>query len=301
MRFFLRAQSITRLLVTPPAPAPGRDGLALVLIVRNEARHIGEWARFHALAGVSHFYVYDNGSTDGTVDAIQVAVPGRVTVMPWDQKLRDGRFGFEIHNQVLAYAHALRNFGGRYRWLSFLDVDEFLIPTQDASLPEALAALEGCANISLPWHMFGRSGHGAAPEGGVLANYTRRMATPQVFKKGISNFKMIVDPCKVTSIKVHEIEVEGTPATCNDKGEGFTNARRKEPGFYSNARIQLNHYYTRSDAELRAKISRGPNLTTPDAAHVRRVLRKVDQIERAEVEDTAVRDYFARIGVADWC
>ena len=46
------------------------------------------------------------------------------SVIPWDQKLRDARRGLEIHNQVLAYAHATRNFGGRYRWM--LDVAPYI-------------------------------------------------------------------------------------------------------------------------------------------------------------------------------
>lgn len=296
--FLSRSRSITKIGLTPPAPLPGRDGLALVLIVRNEARHIGEWARFHRLAGARHIHVYDNGSTDGTVAALRDAVGDFASVIPWDQKLRDARRGLEIHNQVLAYAHAVRNFGGRYRWMSFIDVDEFLVPKRAASLPEALAHLEGCRNISLPWHMFGRSGHVEAPEGGVLRNYTRRNPDPMSDAKGLRNFKMIVDPCHVTALKVHEIETGD--GTCNDRGARFTQATRERPGFYSADHIQLNHYYTRSDAELKAKIARGPNLTTPDADHLRRVMRKVAAIEAGEVVDRTALDYLARKGIAEW-
>ncbi len=53
--FLTRGQSITRIEIDPPAPRPGRQGLGLVLIMRNEAAHIAEWARFHVLAGVRHF------------------------------------------------------------------------------------------------------------------------------------------------------------------------------------------------------------------------------------------------------
>jgi len=292
--FLSRSRSITKIALTPPAPHPGRQGLALVLIVKNEARHIAEWARFHAAAGVAHIHVYDNGSTDGTAQAIRDAVGDLCSVIPWDQKLRDARRGLEIHNQVLAYAHATRNFGGRYRWISFLDVDEFLVPKQASSLPAALAHLDACRNISLPWHMFGRSGHQQPPEGGVVQNYTRRNPDPMSDAKGLRNFKMIVDPCHVTAIKVHEIETDGGQTTCNDRGQAFTNASRGQPGFYSADHIQLNHYYTRSDAELRAKIARGPNLTTPDADHLRRVLRKVAAIEAGEIEDRAAPDWLAR-------
>ena len=296
--FLTRSRSITKLALTPPRPHPGREGLALVLIVRNEADHIGEWARFHALAGVRHIHVYDNGSTDGTVAAIREAVGDMASVIPWDQKLRDAARGLEIHNQVLAYAHAVRNFGSRYQWMSFVDVDEFLVPTGGGTLPDMLSGLEPCVNISLPWHMFGRSGHDAPPAGGVVRNYLRRNPDPMGDAKGLRNFKMIVDPCHVTAIKVHSIETDGTDQTWNDMGLGFTNTTRNRAEFYSNARIQLNHYYTRSDSELRAKIARGPNLTTPDADHLRRVMRKVEAIEANEIEDRAALDWLMQRGAA---
>ena len=293
--FQKRARSVTKLAFDPPRPAQDRHGIALVLIVRNEARHIAEWARFHLAAGVRHIHAYDNGSTDGTAEALLAAAGAQASVIPWDQKLRDARRGLELHNQVLAYAHATRNFGAGYRWMSFIDVDEFLVPKQADSLPAALAHLEGCSNISLPWHMFGRSGHLDAPAGGVVENYTRRNPDPMDDTKGLRNFKMIVDPCTVTAMKVHEIWC-GSDQTCNDRGEAFTLKTRTGRDFYSADHIQLNHYYTRSDAELRAKIARGPNLTTPDADHLRRVMRKVAAIEAAEVADTTAPDFLHRLG-----
>ncbi|MCV2881943.1 glycosyltransferase family 92 protein [Actibacterium sp. XHP0104] len=292
--FLRRTKSISRIALDPPVPAPGRAGLAVVLIVRNEERHIAEWTRFHRAAGVAHFYVYDNGSTDQTVSRlIDAAGAGAVTVMPWDQKLRDGVNGAEIHNQVLAYAHAVRNFGGGYRWMTFIDVDEFLVPRSGKTLPECLGHLGQEVNISLPWHMFGRNGFEDAPEGGIVPNYTRRHPDPMSPLKGMCNFKMIVDPCHVTAIKVHSIETDGSTDSVNDRGQRAAAADRAKPGFYSADHIQLNHYYTRSNSELQAKINRGSNMTQNQADHLRRVMRKVDQIEAQSVEDLAAKQWFA--------
>ncbi len=296
--FLKRARSITCIAIDPPAAMPGRAGIAIVLIVKNEERHIAEWARFHLTAGVAHFFVYDNGCTDQTLARLKHAAGDRVTITPWTQKFRDGRRGHEIHNQVLAYAHAVRNFGGAYRWMTFIDVDEFLVPVQAPDLPGALAHLETCRSVSLPWHMFGRSGHMKPPEGGVVANYIRRNPDPMSAARGLRNFKMIVDPCHVTALKVHEIAVDGAMDTCNDRGRHFTLAAREGRGFYSADHIQLNHYYTRSDDELQAKIARGPNLTTPDTDHLRRVMRKVAAIEADEVEDRVAVDYVLRVVAA---
>jgi hypothetical protein len=296
--FLKRGQSITRIAFDPPLARSDRTGIAVVLIVKNEARHAAEWAAFHLAAGVARFIVYDNGCSDGTIGELaRVLGPGRLVVIPWDQKLRDGPR--EIHNQVLAYAHAVRNFGPDHRWMTFIDVDEFLVPKQAATLEGALAHLSDCACISLPWHMFGRSGHATPPEGGVVANYTRRNPDPMGDAKGLRNFKMIVDPSRVTAIKVHSIETDGQTGSCNDQGLRASLSGREARGFYSADHLQLNHYYTRSDAELQAKIARGPNLTTPDSDHLRRVMRKVASIEAGEVEDRCAIDYLRRIGVAD--
>lgn len=290
---------ITKLAIDPPKPLSGRDGIAIALIVRNEERHIAEWARFHARAGVAHVIAYDNGCTDGTMDRLRGALPpDRLTVLPWNQKLRDGRSRREIHNQVLAYAHAIRNFGPRFRWMACIDADEFLVPKTATGLPEALAGLDKCHNISLPWHNFGRNGHDAPPEGGVLANYTRRAADPMSGARGVTNFKVIFDPAHVTGVKVHQIETDHQWATWNDRGQMFNLSARDSAGFYSAEAIQLNHYYSRSEQELAAKIARGSNQSVDAARHAARVRRNLANIEATQVEDRSALEFLDRIGAA---
>jgi hypothetical protein len=287
---------ISKIGIVPPAPLPGREGVAVALIVRNEGRHIGEWAEFHLRAGVRHFLVYDNGGTDATVAILREVLGAQCTVVPWAQVFSDARMRREIHNQVLAYAHAASNFGGAFRWMAFIDADEFLVPKRAASIPEALAHLGDAVNVSLPWHMFGRSGHGAAPAGGVLRNYLRRARDPMSDVRGVRAFKVIVDPCHLTALRVHSMETDGSGRTRNDAGMAVEEREREKPGFYSAEHLQLNHYYTRSEAELAAKIGRGPNLAAKRGEYARKVRRTVANIEADEVEDRAALDYLARIG-----
>ena len=288
---------ISKIGIVPPKPEPGRDGVAVALIVRNEARHIREWAAFHQRAGVRRFLIYDNGSTDGTIDILRATLPDEVrVVVPWRQVFSDGWLGREIHNQVLAYAHAASNFGASVRWMAFIDADEFLVPKQAPTIPEALAHLGDAANLSLPWHMFGRSGHVEPPGGGVLTNYLRRARDPMSDVRGVRAFKVIVDPCHMTAARVHSMETDGSFLTANDKGVSVEEKERMKPGFYSVDHLQLNHYYTRSESELAAKIGRGPNLTAKAPEYTRKVRRTVANIEADEVEDRAALDYLARIG-----
>jgi hypothetical protein len=283
--------------IVPPKPDPGREGVAVALIVKDEARHIREWAAFHLRAGVRHFLIYDNGGTDATVPILRETLPEAArTVVPWRQVFSDAWLGREIHNQVLAYAHAASNFGGAFRWMAFIDADEFLIPKRAATIPEALAHLGEARNLSLPWHMFGRSGHVEPPEGGVLRNYLRRARDPMSEVRGVRAFKCVVDPCHLTALRVHAMETDGSGRTVNDRGVEVEEASRLRPEFYSAEHLQLNHYYTRSEAELAAKIGRGPNLVAKSPEYARKVRRTVKNIEADEIEDRAALDYLARIG-----
>jgi hypothetical protein len=294
-----RLWKIGRIALRPPAPEPGRHEVAIAAIVRDEERHIGEWARFHALARVRAFLIYDDGSTDATVPVLRAVLRERLTVVPWRQRLSVPGAGWEIHNQVLAYAHAAGNFGGAFRWMAFIDADEFLVPKRAASVPDALAHLGGCANLSLPWHMFGHCGHDEPPAGGIVANYTGRAADPMSDRRGLRAFKAIVDPCRLTAVRVHAMETEGDTRSCNDRGDSATLRGREARGFYSADHLQLNHYYARSRAELDAKIARGPNLRGKADAYGRKVRRTLANIEAETVEDRSALDYLARIGAPD--
>ncbi len=294
-----RLWKIGKLGIVAPSPDPGRHGLAIAVILRNEAARIGEWAEFHIRAGARHLHVYDDGSTDATLAILRESVPAdRLTVIPWHQRLSEWRLDREIHNQVLAYAHAASNFGAAYRWMAFIDADEFLIPTQAESLDAALAHLgPEVRNISLPWHMFGRGGHVKRPEGGVLRNHLRRAADPMSDLRGVRQFKCVVDPCHLTAVGVHSMGVDGHSDTWNDRGTRVARAARSGRAFYSVGHLQLNHYYTGSDEELAAKIGRGPNLAGKREAYARKVMRTVENIEASEVEDRAALDFLARIGM----
>ena len=70
---------------------------------------------------------------------------------------------------------------------------------------------------------------------------------------------------------------------------------RKKPHFYAAEHLQLNHYYTRSAAELEQKINRGPNLDAKRHAYRRKVMRTVTQIEAHTVEDRRALNFLARV------
>lgn len=277
-----------RVAITPPAPSPDRSGVAIVTQLKNEETYISEWLRFHLAVGIKHFFIYDNGSTDRTLPIVNDLLgPEQVTVMPWIFGLTDVREGHILNSQVLAFSHAILNFGSRYRWMAFIDTDEFLLPKTGRTIEEALVGVDGFPNISLPWHMFGTSGHKTRPEGPITHNYTMRHVDPMSREKNASNFKCIVDPCEVSEVSVHHFRtVSHGDITCNDSGARFTLRDRKKPEFYSSKFIQLNHYYTKSEEELHLKLARGPASPASRERYNKRVLSAVRNIMSNEVEDS---------------
>ena len=131
----------------------------------------------------------------------------------------------------------------------------------------------------------------------MLRNYLRRARDPMSDVRGVRAFKVhrrSLPPDRGPGAFDGDRRVVARPATTagvGGRGEGAGAA-----GFYSAEHLQLNHYYTRSEAELAAKIGRGPNLAAKSPEYARKVRRTVANIEADEVEDRAALDYLARIG-----
>lgn len=299
MLFFKKKPPFSKhIAITPPNPAPGRHGVAIAAIIKNEGAYIEEWLRFHVAVGVRHFYLYDDGSVDESISIVRRTLsPENVTIFPWHGRLTDVSVGKLINMQIVAFAHAILNFGSAYRWMAFNDVDEFLLPRHGATIEEALEGAQGFPNISLPWHMFGTSGHEKRPRGPMVMNYHLRARDPLSRRKNASNFKCIVDPCEVSEVSVHHFETRSHgDLTANDVGKVTTRRGRKRPEFYSARYLQLNHYYSKSREELNAKLNRG-SVSVNDLRYRTRVTTAMQSIEADMVEDRAMMDFVRARGI----
>jgi Glycosyltransferase family 92 len=263
--------------------------LAVTVMVKNEGRYLCEWIEFQRLMGVEHIYLYDNGSTDCTVEVLRpFAAEGFVTVIPWIT------FDDEVSPQRQAYAHALCNFGPQYRWMAFVDLDEFLFPVTAPDLAAVLSNYEDCPSICVPWYMFGTSGHKGPPSGLVIESYTERaLFPPPPRRMKLLKWKSIVDPSQVVAVgNVHLFDlasgvtggVDERRCPISDEAE---DGEREPP---SGAVLRINHYYTRSHQEFVVKLN-AVRFTTgasthkghPDPSHRQRV--------RDLIEEELVQDY----------
>ena len=232
--------------------------LGIVCIVKNEREYIGEWLQFHILQGATDFIIYDNGSTDDTVDvARRYASGANCTIIPWGTFLTAEEHAFSI--QSLAFGHALCNFGPRLRRMAFIDVDEFLFSPSGARLPDVLAELSHIPGIAVPWTNFGPGGHKTRPSGLVIENYTECAPHPLLAsQRSLLRYKSIVDPLEVSALSSHLFPLRGRGlVTFNENGIATPHHSVTDYSFVSSDKLRLNHYFTRSLEEIQTRIAKG--------------------------------------------
>ena len=161
---------------------PKKYELAICAIFKNESRYLQEWIEFHKMIGVQHFYLYDNDSTDAISVLQKYLDEGILTLNKISGKSQ----------QMPAYNHFLQTYRNEVSWVAIIDLDEFIIPMEKATLQEQMNAIlkraekkvnlmDGfdmsvIAGIQLSWLYYGTSFHIDPPEGLVLENYLNRIA-----------------------------------------------------------------------------------------------------------------------------
>jgi glycosyltransferase involved in cell wall biosynthesis len=268
-----------------------QEGIAVVAIIKDEETYLAEWLEFHLMLGVRHIFLYDNGSTDETP---QVLAPyfkaGVTTLVPWRN------FSTALNPQTTAYAHAIANFGMNFRWIAFIDVDEFLFPVSGNSLDETLKELSHLPVVSVPWICFGSSDHQTRPPGPVIANYTERAVFPPISKQySLTRYKSIVDPREVENAGPHACTLRGRGTVhINEHGVEFPSHQNHDLRYATADKLRLNHYFTRSKEELQRKLAKG---RVSKAGHINENVldRRLKQFELAKARDTTILRFLPRL------
>ncbi len=116
------------------------DGIFLFSTMRNEALRLPYFLDHYRKLGVEHFFIVDNGSTDGTAELLK-AQPD-VSLWHTRASYRRARFG------VLWINTLLNRFGHRH-WCLVVDVDElFVYPYHDTRPLRALTDWLSASQIS---------------------------------------------------------------------------------------------------------------------------------------------------------
>lgn len=231
--------------------------LAVVAIMKNEGPYLKEWLDYHLLAGVDHFYIYDNESPDNQAEVAKPYIAaGLVDYFPLPGKIM----------QMIAYNDAIRRFKFQCRYMAFIDADEFIYPKNNRAVVEVvdkiLSDVPQAASLSIHWQCFGSNGQEKADHSrGVLERFTRRApkdwAPPDGTGNGLGNVivKAIVNPRMVKLFyNPHFAVLFEDLNSINENKETVIQSVHKP---IAAEKIVVNHYQTKSFDEYMEKRQRG--------------------------------------------
>lgn len=231
-----------------------KDILSLTLMIKNEALYIKEWIEFHRMMGVTHFYIYDNDSSDGLYEKLENYIKqGIVTYFYWPT---ENIFPFNVKTQINAYNHSLKHHKYNTKYMGFIDTDEFIVPVDKKSIVEVIEEVfamdKNCGGIGINWRVYGSSYKNNKPDGLVIDNYKYRAFDSFDMNKHI---KTICNP-RVTvgfTTESHSCEYMNSFYCISENGEKINGY------FFQNSicnKIRINHYYIKSKEDCIEKCRR---------------------------------------------
>lgn len=203
--------------------------LSACLMVKDEALYLHEWLKYHFQLGFDHVYLYDNESTDQTIEVAKL-FGNKVTI--------ERVFG--TAKQYETYSKCMVFHGDETRWLAFIDTDEFVVPKK-ATLLDTLEPYEPYGGLCVHWVLFGDNGQQKAARQPVVERFTMR-------EKGVNpHVKSFVDPKKCIKIHTSHKWIHTVPAV--DENFMVIPETESRPTPATADIIQLNHYATKSREE----------------------------------------------------
>lgn len=217
--------------------------LTVCAIAKDEGPYFKEWIEWHRKKGVAKFYIYDNESKDDT----------RKILTPYmESGIVEYHYFPGYRKQLAAYDDCIALHRFDSRWIAFIDLDEFIVPLKDKSIPEFLNRLEDRPNVEINWLVYGSGGSKHKQPGGMMERFKMHSNPDHLLNRHV---KSIVDPRRVyCMIGCHEaarISGKGADSHGNIITESFRDRKPQQDV------IRINHYAVRSFEEFLEKQNRG--------------------------------------------
>lgn len=217
--------------------------LAVCAIAKNEGPYFREWIEWHLKQGVEKFYIYDNESTDCTKEVLAPYIKSGVVEYTYFPGYR---------RQLAAYDNCLDKHRLAARWIAFIDLDEFIVPIQDKTIPVFLSRFEEFPAVEINWLIYGSGGAKTKSPGTMMERFKCHSRPNHRLNRHV---KSIVDPRRVfTMIGCHEAARISGYAADSHGNLIKRHFREREP---QQDVIRINHYAVRSYEEFLEKQARG--------------------------------------------
>jgi len=231
----------------------------LVATVKNEGPNILEWVAHHRLAGFDQIQIYQNDSSDMTVQTLRTL--DRMGVIQYFPN----RHNKGAH-QVRAYKRASRTEAHRDAdWCMVLDGDEFLnVKTGKGTVQDLIKACPKDADaILVNWRVFGSGGHTEFSQDLITQRFTRAEPADEIVRGvRLSAFKPLyrTDAYKRPAIHLPRDPLKPDTLMVNGSGlkEGDFKRRNWRSADPENRKFaQVNHYMLRDLPSFLLKHARG--------------------------------------------
>ena len=167
--------------------------LSICAIAKDEGPYFQEWIEWHRQQGVEKFYIYDNESTDNTKAILEPYI---------NQGIVDYKYWPGYRRQLAAYDDCLETNRFASRWIALIDLDEFIVPIKDASIPDFLQRFDDFAAVEINWLIYGSGGQKTKTQGNVMDRFKYHSLPSHHLNRHV---KSIVNPLRVfTMIGCHE-------------------------------------------------------------------------------------------------
>lgn len=236
-----------------------RYDLAVAAILKNEGHYLKEWLDYHLLAGVDHFYLYDNDSTDNYAEIIAPYVEADLVT---SKKISGGSA------QFAAYDDAVQSHRFACRYMAFIDLDEFIFPkattdTITATLDDVLKNFPDASGLAINWQLYGSNGQETADYSrGVLERFTRRAPVDWIvpiphrdIPGGNAQVKTVANPRRIFYFTSAHFPIYfAGNYSVNERG-GHVDSYCNSP--VTAERLVINHYNVKSREEFIGKLGKG--------------------------------------------
>lgn len=241
-------------IIHPVSKIEKKYKVSIVGIFKDEAPYLKEWVEYNRIAGIEHFYLYNNNSSDNYEEVLTPYVnSGIVTLLQWPKE----------HSQLECYCDAVNRFKSENQWIGFIDIDEFIVPCDfyRNSVYDYLSVFEkNRGSVIIYWKMFGSSGLISRDKKGLVCE-DFVYSYPKTYVLGKCFYNTNYDFCpelkynsgfhhymwtKYNGRKIPPVNMDGNVCIF-----GVNRLfRNKNP-------IQINHYFTKSYDEYMEKHARG--------------------------------------------
>ncbi|MFD1332274.1 glycosyltransferase family 2 protein [Methylopila musalis] len=237
-----------------PDVSPAGEKVAIVAIVRNEARHVLEWVAHHRRLGAAEILIYDNESTDGTPALLEgLAEIGAI------------RAGTVLDADCVKHAPTIEAYRrgvaeSRAEWVLFCDLDEFVHLEDGLSLDAFVARFDPSVGVVvLNRRAFGSSGQRAYVDAPVTERF-RRGAAPRhdanFWVKSLARRSLHSRPgVHVAYTRGHYVHADGSPFAADVRPDGKESKSRSARIVHAPA--ALAYFGARSRAEFDDHTQRG--------------------------------------------